>query len=263
MSSIDRVSTFRGKVADHAVSLTKNEFPQLVCQLVATEIYDEEDQVWVDWADVEQNEIVAYIVLYGGKGETLSFNQVKKVFKWDGASFQVLNDGDYSEIGIQFRVVESTYKEKTTLKVEWIDEYDAVPGRSVRKLDRDELKQLDAKYAQLLKAGGTKIAPAKAVKAAGIKPTSPKGPVKKNSTPSMPKTSTDTASPEMPAGHCTKNEAWDWVVEMRDKKIDDKKLAESWTGAIQKIGDGKPVEKFTDEQWFLIKEQVLSETAVF
>lgn len=49
MSLIDRAATFRGNIVDHAVSVSRNEFPQFVCSLVAKEIYDEEEQIWVDW----------------------------------------------------------------------------------------------------------------------------------------------------------------------------------------------------------------------
>lgn len=271
MSLIDRASTFRGNIVDHAVSTTsKGEWPQFICSLVATEIWDEDDQVWVDWTDVDQNEITAYVVLYGSKGETLSFNQIKKILNWDGASFQVLNNGDYSKVGIQFRVVEDTYQNKTRLKVEWIDEFDAVPGRSVRKLDPDELKQLDAKYSQFLKHGAGKKAPVKAsggkagtVNAGNAKPTSPKGPVKKTAKkkPEMP--GATAANTDVPAGKCTKDEAWTEVVDMRDKKITDEQLAKSWQTAIKEKGGGKPTDQLTDEEWFQVKEKVLSETAVF
>lgn len=271
MALIDRESTFRGKVVDHGISATKNEWPQFVCKLLATEIWDEEDQVWVSLADVEldANEITAYIVLIGKDGETLSFDQVKKVFKWDGASFQVLNGGDYSEVGIQFRVEENTYEEKTRLQVTWIDEYDAIPGRSVRKLDASELKQLDAKFAAQLKAGGKKTAPAKpktaasgkdhgTVTAKGSKPTSPKGPVKKTTTaPKMP------SIPEAPVGSCTKDEAWTEVVDMKDKKIADDVFSKCWVNAVNEVRGDRKVEDLTNEDWFQVKEKVLKETAVF
>jgi len=278
MSLIDRAATFRGKVIDHGVSFTQNEFPQFVCKLQAVEIYDDDEKVWVDWTDMADNEITAYLVLFGRSGETLNFNQVKKAFKWDGASFQSLNSGDYSELGVQFRVEEDTYENKTRLKVTWIDEYDAEPGRSIRKLNPDEMKKLDAMYASKLKAAGAKAAPAKAkgaVSKKGVKPTSPKGSVKKKVAPLSPKPAAapepptaPPTGPDLPAGHCTKQEAWDEVVELKDdKKVTDESLAKSWLGAIAKIGGGTPtaelIESLTNEQWFLIKEKVNAECASF
>ncbi len=271
---IDRASTFRGKVADYAVSTTsKGGWPQFVCKLVATEIWDEEEHVWVDWTDMEQDEITAYNILYGSKGETLTFNQVKKVFNWDGTSFQALNDGDYSEIGIQFRVEQSEYQGKPQLKVNWIDEYDAVPGRSVKQLSSEDLQGLDAKYATFLKAGAGKAAPAKAptvasggkagtVKAKGVKPTSPKGPVTKKATQTATEATVNTPPDEVAGaavGSCTKQEAYDEIVAKKDKKTTDEQVAKAWGNAIK--ATGKKVDELADEDWFKVKITVLDEVA--
>ena len=280
MSLIDRAATFRGNIVDHAVSVTKNEFPQFVCSLIATEIYDEEDGVWVDWTDVVENEITGYFVLYGRDGETLTLTQIKKTLGWDGASFQVLNDGDYSEVGVQFRVAVNTYEAaKSPFKVEWIDEFDATPGRSVKKLDVNELKQLDAKYSRFLKAGAAKPASTKpktkpTVKAKTAKPTSPKGPVKKAAkktappipmpaSATIPANAPESATPDIPVGHCTKQECWDEIVELRDPAVDDNKLNTSYLNNIKEIAGTNKIEDVTDEQWFLIKEATLSEVALF
>lgn len=279
MSLIDRASTFRGKVVDHAVGVSTNGWEQLECKLVATEIWDEEDQVWVNLADVEldANEIKAYIYLRGKSGDTLSHNQVKKVFNWNGTSLRELNDGNYSEVGIQFRVEEDTYQEKTQLKVAWIDEYDAVPGGSVRKLSPDKLKEIDAKYQAQRKTG--KATPAKAPTAAsggkagtitakGIKPTSPKGPVKKaekktatEAVAAVPNTPPDEveAKPATAVGSCTKQEAYDEIVATKDKKVADEKVAVAWGNAIRTVGRGKKVDDLTDEEWFQVKVTVQDE----
>ncbi len=268
---IDRESTFRGNIIDHAVSLTKNEFPQLVCQLDAKEIYDEEEKVWVDWSDVEENEITAYLVLYGGTGETLNCTQVKKATGWDGLSFQQLNDMDLSEVVVQFRTENRTYEDKTTLQVTWFDAADAEPGRSVRKLDASEMKALDAKYKAILQNSGKKAAPAKAgagakpgtVTAKGVKPTGPKGPVKKKSTAPAAPAAPAEADPSLPAGHCTKQEAWDTIVELKDKSVTDEANAKAYLDAILEVSGANDQDGLTDEQWFAVKELVLSKTAVF
>lgn len=278
---VDRVATFRGKVIDWGVSTSSGGFPQFVLSLVATEIYDAEEQKWVDWSEYDVNEITAYCILFGSKGETLTFNQVKKVFNWNGADFQVLSEGDYSEVGIQFRVVEDTYEEKTRLKVEWIDEFDAEPGRTVKKLNSDELRQLTAKYAQLLKGSAKSAAPAKApaktkpgtVTVKGKKPTSPKGPVKKvtkktnpdvsTSPPGDPPLQAPVASTGEVVGSCTKQEAWDEVVGLRRDNVTDKVLSETWVDTIKEVTGSPEQDNVTDEQWFLVKEKVNANTAQF
>jgi len=272
MSLIDREATFKGNIIDHAVSLTKNEFPQFVCKLVAKEIYDEDDQVWVDWTDVEENEITAYLVLYGKNGETLNCTQVEKATGWDGLSFQQLNDADLSEVTVQFRVEYRTYQNKTTLQVTWFDAADAEPGRAVRKLDASELKSLDAKYKAMLKNNaGKKTAPVKAgakttvtkpgkVTAKNIKSTAPKGPVKKKSSPS-PTTAAEIA--DLPAGRCTKQECWDTIVELKDKSVTDEANAKAYLDAILEVSGSNDQDALTDEQWFQVKEIVLEKNAAF
>lgn len=265
--NIDRVATFRGNVVDHGVSLTKNEFPQLVFNFVAKEIWDADEGAWVDWSDVAQNEIMAYLVLFGGSGETLNAQQVKKAFGWDGLSFQGLNNMDLSKTSVQVRVEEHTYDSKTTLQVNWIDDAEAIPGKSVRKLDASDLKQLDAKYAAAMKATGAKSAPVK-VTAKSVKPTSPKGPVKKTD---KTETATEAVIPALPTapiedgktvGHCTKDDAWNTCVEMRGE-ANDEQLAKSWLDNIQKVAPGKKQDDLTEQEWCSVRELTLDETAVF
>jgi len=320
---IDRTSTFRGRIVDHGVSLSTNGFPQWVAQLIASEIYDEEKQVWVDWSEYDVNEITSYQVLFGSnKKETLAVAQIKKITGWEGNSFQALTNMDLTEVGIQFRVEENTYEGKTSLQVAWVDEYDAVPGRRVAKLDAEDLKKLDAQYAQLLKQTGKKAAPAKApvnrppsgvatqtatqaqadkdqiqyeqaavkksakptsppkVTAKGIKPTQKKGSVKKTgkdplgppaseeaapapaTRPAPPKL-TSTPDPDFPTGHCTKDEAWNTVYDLKAKNVGDEDISKIWSEAVREVAPGGQDAGITDEQWFLIKEIVAEKTAMF
>lgn len=279
MSLIEREATFRGNIIDHAVSLTKNEFPQFVCKLVAKEIYDEDEQIWVDWSEEEVNEITAYLVLYGKNGETLNCTQVKKATGWDGLSFTQLNDADLSQVTVQFRTEYRTYLEKTTLQVTWFDHADAEPGRSVRKLEASELKSLDAKYKSMLKNSGKKAAPAKAgtktdltgppvtsttakpgkVTKKNVKPTAPRGPVTKSAPPAP----AAEADPDMPAGHVTKQECWDAIVELKDKSVTDEANAKAYLNAILEVSGANDQDALTDEQWYQVKEIVLEKNAKF
>ncbi len=283
MALIDRAATFRGRIADHGVSKSSGGFPQLILQLVAVEIYDVDEQAWKDWSEYDVNEIQAYLVLFGGKGETLNSQQVKKVTGWDGLTFAGLEGMDLSETKIQFRVEENTYEGKTSLQVSWIDEYDAEPGRTVRKLDAAEIKALDAQYASLLKSSGKKAAPTKApgkVTKANIKSTQPKGPVIKKgakdplgppaeAAPAAPQAApaapaqAPAVNPNLPIGKCTKDEAWETVYDLKAKEVTDEQIANIWTDAIKKIAPGVDQEKFTDEQWFAVRQVVLDEAAAF
>ncbi|GAG94213.1 unnamed protein product, partial [marine sediment metagenome] len=147
MALIDQEATFRGIITDHAVTLSKNDFPQLVLSLEGKELYDEETDSWHDWDGVVENQINAYLILIDSKNnETLNYKQVQKALGWDGKSFAGLAEMDLSKTFIQFRVESRTYQEKTTMQVTWIDEQNATPGKTLRKLDPKELKSLDARF---------------------------------------------------------------------------------------------------------------------
>ncbi len=266
MSLVDRTGTFRGVITDHAVSVSSGGFPQWVAQLQGAEYYDDDEKVWVDWSEYGEHEITAYIILFGGKDkETLGCKQIKKVTGWSGKSFVELNDMDMSNVQLQFRVVEHTYEGNTNMQVEWIDEFDATPGRSVRKLEKKDLAELDAKYKPILTATSGGPTPAKA-------PTAPKAPPKAptnkaTATNRKTQTATQAAPPQdidLPTGKCTKQEAWDACVSIKDKDVTDEILANAWVTTVEEIvGKKTPDSKITSEQWFLIKEAVLEKTAAF
>ena len=247
MSLINRTGTFRGDVVDAGVSVTTNKYPQYVAKLLAAEYWDTEEQKWVSWKDVEENEITAFLVLFGGTGETLTCQQVKKVTGWDGVAFTGLNNIDPTKLCLQFRVEDNEYKGKTTKQVTWVDVYDATPGGAgIRKLDVAELAQLDAKYKTTLAATAKKAAPAKAAK----KPAIPK--------PTVVKPETDAS----PVGKCTMQEAWDEVNELLSPGVDADKVEKVWMAAINTTAGGVLLEDITDEQWFQIKVTVKDEVCI-
>ena len=286
MGLIERDETFRGRIVDHGVSKTTNRFPQLVLSLLAMEIYDTEVQEWVDWSSYGLDEITAYLCLFGGKGETLTCKQVKEITGWDGNSFATLAAMDLSEVQIQFRTAYSTFEEKTRLGVEWVDVYDAVPGRSVKKLDAAELKSLDAEYANMLKQSGKTKAPVKAGKVTkkGVSPTQAKGPVTKkkesakitnpieapveevtqaptlkgppSGSPSVAKEAENAVS-----GSCTKDEAWYPALDLKKTNMSDEVFSNFWLGAINEVAPGIEQENITNEQWYGVRTIMLEKVS--
>lgn len=254
MSLINRTGTFRGDVVDAGVSVTTNKYPQYVAKLQAAEYWDEEEQKWVSWKGVEENEITAYLILFGGTGETLTCQQVKKVTGWDGVAFTGLNNIDFTNFSIQFRVEDNEYKGKTTKQVTWVDAYNATPGGAgIRKLDAAELAQLDAKYKTTLAATAKKAAPVKAAKKT----------TKKASPPKIPKPTV--VPPEVksnPTGKCTMQEAWDEVSETLSPGIDESIKEDTWMKAVDRIANGVLLEDITEEQWFQIKVAVKDDICI-
>lgn len=257
MSLIDRAATYRGNVVDTAVGVTTNGYPQLIVQFWATEIYDEETQQWVDWSEMAEADITAYLVLFDGKNQrTLNCQQVEKVFDWDGASFLDLNNTDYSEVKLQVRVEEHSYNDRVTLQVNWIDVYDAAPGKTVRKLDTDELKALQSKYSSILKMAGGKP---KAAKAKTTKTTAkPKVPSVPETPAAGPPPTEDPVKIGKPKTY-TKQQAWDKVVTGRAKGTKDDVLAQTWLKAVSTVAGNVPDAKVTGEQWYEIAGIVLDE----
>jgi len=282
MSKIDREGVFRGKILVHGVSETKNGYPQWSANLLGLEIWDADEKEWVDWSDMEENEIVCYQVLYGGDGKaTLSCTQLQAITGWEGLSFGALAGADLTNTGIQFRVEETEYEGKTRLEVTWIDEYDAEPSGGIRKLDANGLRELDAKYKSILKAGKTSATKATKSKpkvtAKGIKSTQGKGPVTKKTKssatepPAAEPLAAEPPAAEPPAAEppttdifnfpmkVTKDEAWTTVVQHRRSDVSDEDLAKSWIGSVKNVADsvGTKEADFGEDEWGAVMHSVL------
>ena len=163
MSKIQEAASYRGVVVEHAVSVTSNGLPQLVVKLQAVERYDVADKTWVDWSAREDCEITAFLVLIDKKGDPIFHAKaIQKVFEWDGVSLMGLNLLDLENAEVQFEVQDHEYEGKETVQVTNIRDYNDEPGSSIKKLDDDELAQLNAKFGSTLKklSGGPKVAKA-------------------------------------------------------------------------------------------------------
>ncbi len=290
---IDRAATFRGRIIDHGVSKSSGGFMQWTAELLAMEIWDTDESAWVDWTgygDEYGDEIKSYNILFGGNEKpTRSCQQVKAITGWEGTSFAALGAMDLTETLIQFRTEWNTYNDKTNLQVDWIDVYDATPGRSVKKLDAAELKQLDAEFSKMLKQSGKAKAPAKAGKVTkkGVSPTQNKGPVTKKKSakvtnpieapveekaavtekkapagPPVSPTTTAGVGSASDGGSCTKDEAWGAVLDLKKKDVGDEALANIWLGAIKDAAPGMEQEDITDEQWWVVRTKVLDKVSV-
>jgi hypothetical protein len=276
--NVDRAGTFRAEVVDNGLGETKkSSLPQFIVNAKLTEYYDEDTETWVSWEEYGQ-EIDAYLCLFGmvGKkkelGTTLNYDQVCKVFNWDGADLQELAE---SKAGIKFQVrIEENdpeYADKTPYQVTWIDEYDANPSRKIKKLDKEEIKGLQAKYAALLKAKSKPAAPAKAdkkpepgvvtkkSKKEKIPPSPPAAPKVPPKAPSAVSTKPKTKQVD----NYTKQKAWEAVVELKSADCDDEQLSASWQAAIHDVSAGMGEDTLDGEGWWAVKEKVLDEVGKF
>ena len=305
---LDRIGTFRCKALEWGVDGKKKkgtdiELPWFNVRVLLTEIYDSKEGKWFDYAEYEA-EITAFLCLYGAIkkkggeiGPTLSMDQVKKVFKWDGRSLVQLAGGDYSELEFQVRIGENTYPEATyPYQVNWVNEYDADPVAQLRKLDAKELKDLDKQFVAM----GAKNATAKPVATAAKAPT--KAPAKAHPArvpaddkpptaaekkakmaersaknlkaaeakkaagpPPKPESQDAVVPPAKPESTaCTMQEGWNKIVELRDPSISDEVIGKVWHGAIAEIAGPDAVsEDVTPEQWCQITNKTLESVAKF
>lgn len=301
---LDRIGTFRGKVLEYGVDGKKSKkldkvLPWFNVRVFLTQIYDPKEGKWFDYSEWNA-EITAYLCLYGAIkkkggeiGPTLSMEQVKKVFGWDGRSLAQLAGGKYIDLEFQVRIGENTYEEATyPYQVNWIDVYDAEPGQQLRKLDAAELKELDKQFATLGAQHATPKTTTKAAKAPAkphparvpaddAAPPSPEEKqrklaeksaknraavkAKKSTPPPKPPSKDAVVPPPKPEKTtCTMGEAWDAIVQLHDPTIDDDTIAEVWHSSIAEIaGPDATSESITSEQWYQIQQKTLESVAKF
>lgn len=279
MSLIDRVGTFLGYAPIHGVDESSGGYPQLVLQCEASHYYDADVG---DYVEVADQELRAFLVLYGKEKKPLrNCEQVKKVFGWDGSSFQALAEMDLSQTRFLFRVEENTYEGNTTLQISWIDVDTASPTRQISSLDTKALQNLDAKFG-LAKVGK------KTDKPTG-KPKPPKATTKKKLVPADKHTAAVTeatakgaakietateaiaSGPPVPVkteekktGKTTRDNAWNYIEEQIPEaalSVEDRAIA--WTEAIEKIHGGPDDDTLTGEEWFKVQTLIISETVPF
>ena len=271
MSQIEQIGTYRGSIVEHGVGVTsKSSCPQWIAKFIAMEKYNNDTGEWEDFSQFVDNEITAYLVLFGKDGETLTCKQVCKATGWDGSDFQELDEADLSAVGVQVRVAENTYEGKTRLQVEWIDEYDAVPGNAIKKLSPDEIKLLNAKFKKYMKP--KKVTPATAKPKDAPKPPK-KGTVKVSEPLPEPVSKLPPGVPELveaplpksaiPEGKCTQTEAYDGAYSVKAADITDQQFNDHWFAAIESVTGAKTYDGVIDEQWFHIKEKLMEATAAF
>ena len=259
MPQIDRVGLFRGKITDFAVSVTRQkELPQLVVTFAATELFNESEDTWEDWAEYGQTAIGYFVLVTkdanGNVVKCLNYDQIMEAVGWDGETYSGLAAMDLKDKVVQFKVIEDTYKDTKSLKVNWIAGSDADIG--LRKLSGKDLTALDAGFgvATTKKTSTPATAPKKDTKkkkAAAPKP------------PKAPKKDAPAEEPTPDVESCTQDEAYQKCVTANDglkKPVPGDILDDYWLAQIGEIAaDGENV---TDEEWPKIREAVLKDLGV-
>ncbi len=150
MMLIQNEGIYLGPIKDSGVNESSGGYPQFVVQLEAKEVWNGE--TWEPYETDTVEEMRGYLIL-ADKNENSTFNatDIKTALGWSGKTYGELNFTDYSDKVVQFRVTPNTYQGKTKLQVASIAHKDADPNRTVKKLDKDQIKSLDAKYGAALR----------------------------------------------------------------------------------------------------------------
>jgi len=281
MGRVDRTGTFRCSPIETGVGVSRNKFPVFTAQVKLLEYWDEDAGAWHPWEEYEQDATI-FATLFGiGKKSqkmepTLNHVQISKVFNWDGTDFGYLNDTDFSALKFQVRIEDNDpdYADKNPYVVNWVDEYDAEPGRRIKKLDVAGIKELNQQFAMLLKQTGKKAAPAKAPTKAPEVPAvtqtatkavkAKKGKKQTEAAKAPPKAPPQVPTvPGIPEGKCTKQEAWGTVCELKDDACSDEQLKAAWLAALAATAPDIEEKNITSEQWFTIRDAVLNDVGKF
>lgn len=272
-TNVDRSGVFKVISTEHGLGQTRKAgYPQYNVQTEVTAHYDDDTEQWVDYTEYEM-EIGVRQCLFGmvGKqgtkelGTTLSYDQVCKVFKWDGADLQVLAD---IEPGVEFQVTlkdnDPEYADKNPFQVDWIDDFDADPKQKIAKCTKEEITGLNAKYAALLKKKATPAAPKTAKKAVKktVKKAAPKVPevgvITKKKKPAVPPpVAAPAPTPTSQVDQYTKNKAWGDVVDLKGD-VTDEQLRGAWQNAIHDVSNGQGEEALNGEGWWKVKDRTLN-----
>lgn len=291
--NIDRVGVFRVKSKEHGLGKTrKAEYPQFNVLVDVTAHYDPDNEMWVDFSECGMETTVRQCMFgmvgkTGAKeiGTTLGYDQVCKVFKWDGADLQALAD---LSVGVEFQITvkdnDPEYADKNPYQIDWIDDFDADPTQRIAKCTPEEITGLQAKYAALLKAKATPPKPATAKKKATkgkksppkvpaadaaaanatvveepIVPEPPEpGVITKKKKLAVPPVPVSKPVPTKQVDNYDKNQAWGTVVSLKAENITDDQLKGAWQKAISDVSNGQGEEMLNGEGWWKVKDRTLN-----
>ncbi len=292
---IDRAGTYTGVVVESGYGTTaKNDLPQWVCRLQAKKKWagspDElayfklDGPAYVPW-DYDES-IIGYLVLFAADGKPLlNYDQVKTATGWTGHDFQDL--GALVGKELLFRVEEETYKDKSTLKVSWVDAVDAPAERTLRVLDPAKVKADSQKWlskgtpaaatASKPKSASAPKPPAASPPASGrvgypwfadaIVPPPPPAPPPASVPPPPPAPPPASVPPPPPAAKlpegCTQVEGWAYVNTPAIKGAnEDSVVEEAWISASAEVGgstgytDHVAQADFTPAMWAKVRDIV-------
>jgi hypothetical protein len=296
---LDQPGVYRGVAIETGLQLSRaSQLPMFVVTFRADERYIEdaaeleafvdagviEDATpqWVDWSQYDQT-IRNYMVLFKTADENGNFTeenassnygQIQTAFKWEGSSFEELQNGSFDDHPILVRVKEAKDDQYGPVDVAWVDAFDAPPQRELKSVDASVVADLNKRLKVTKKKAAPKAAAApkpaaspktKATVAVKRKPKATPSPSpsgsKENTTSSAATAPPAPAPVEVSEGEtCTKDEAWNTVcVTASDQKVDPDKISDTWITVVgtAETENGVGENDFTEHAWANVRDAVL------
>lgn len=149
--SLPEVGTYIAKLVGWTVEAPPDKCPRFVALFETLQIKGTEG-----FEPCEAHRINGNFTLINKNEEPNEINvrALKDALGWDGASFEALDNGDWSQVEVQIVVGEeqSTADNKIYKKVKYLNPRDYAGGRSIEKADAGTIKSLDARYGAKLRA---------------------------------------------------------------------------------------------------------------
>jgi hypothetical protein len=248
----DREGRFKATILEHGVAETgPNNLATFVCKFGLTD-----ELVNGEWAGLGPEEsgldITGYFYLEKRDGSinTITVDQLKAAFGWDGRDPLWLQDSDFSQLTVQVKLEYEQYQGKnglkTSLKVRYVDAPDA-EGRGVPKADANARKSLSTRLGSKLRAlaGGTPVStPKPSGKPAAPPPAAPK------SAPKAP------AAP--PAKAVTMQQAWEAFAKECPQGWSQKDIESEWFRVLGELFPDTQLDTLSPAQWATVLEQAPS-----
>lgn len=240
----DREGRFRAGILEHGVAETgPNNLATFVCKFgLIDELVNGE---WVGLGPEESGlDITGYFYLEKRDGSinTVTVDQLKAAFGWDGRDPLWLQDSDFGQLTVQVKLEYELYNNQQKLKVRYVDAADA-EGRGVPKADDATRKSLSTRLGSKLRAlaGGT---PVNTPKPAG-KPAAP---------PVVPKPAPKTSAAPS-AKTATMQQAWEVFAKECPKGWGQKDIESEWFRVLGELFPDTQLDTLSPVQWATVLEQ--------
>ncbi len=149
---VDRAGTFRAEIFEYGLDEKDSGSVALSVKATLTEMWNQETGEWESWEQYSQEAMGdIYIIKKDKTPNVKAIESVVKCAGWDGRC-QSIADKSWEPTPCQVSVKENTYEGNTRYRIEFINEFDRVPGGNVGNVDADKAKALDTQFGSSFRA---------------------------------------------------------------------------------------------------------------